>query len=149
MATNKGRAFRVKLKVEWSFIASDGSTLTATTCGEGIDSSDKATNKAITASLKYLLIYMFLIPTVPYDTDADFTSPTIDPFEAEPKPRTEEPKSLLAMAEFKGLSRAEMATIGKLIGLSPDVELTADDRRKLFDFLKSKTKEELKNLLTV
>jgi hypothetical protein len=144
--TNKGRAFRVKLKVEWTFYCEDGSTITAITLGEGIDSSDKASNKAMTASLKYLLIYTFLIPTVPYDPDADFNSPTIEPFESEPKPTPKSgpvPKSLLALVEMKGLSREDLMNIGTKLGMDPKVELTAEDRKKLYDFILPKSKEEL------
>jgi hypothetical protein len=144
VATNKGRAFRVKVKVEWMFSCTDGTFISAVGQGEGIDSSDKATNKAMTASLKYLLIYMFLIPTIPYDTDADFTSPTIEPFE----PRAEPPKTLLAMAEHKGLTRADLLVIGGKIGIASDKELDAESRKKLFEFISGKTNEELKLFLT-
>ena len=145
--TSKGRAFRVKVKVEWKFLAEDGSSVSTITLGEGIDSSDKASNKAMTASLKYLLIYAFLIPTVPYDTDADFNSPTIEPFE-EPKPRpkteaTAAPKTLLALIESKGLSKEDLKAIGVSLGFDPEVELSVDERKKLYEFILPKTKDEL------
>lgn len=111
--TTKGRAFRVKIKVEWTFSCSDGSTQTAIMLGEGIDSSDKASNKALTASLKYLLIYMNLIPTVPYDVDADFSSPTIKPFD-------ETAKTLIERIESKGLSSDELKGLGVTLGLAKD-----------------------------
>ncbi len=139
--TNKGRAFRVKLKVEWTFHCEDGSSVTSVMMGEGIDSSDKASNKAMTASLKYLLIYMFLIPTVPYDVDADFNSPTITPFEEPVKPQT--PKTLLALIESKGLTREDLKSIGVGLGMDPDTELSPENRKKLYDFILSKSKEDL------
>lgn len=49
--------------VEYMFIAKDGSSLSAVLVGEGMDTSDKATNKAMSSALKYLLMQTFLIPT--------------------------------------------------------------------------------------
>lgn len=141
--TNKGRAFRVKVKVEWSFYAEDGSKLSSVTIGEGIDSADKASNKAITASLKYLLIYMFLIPTASYEVDADFNSPTIDPFELS------KPKSLLALVEYKGLTREHLKLIGIKFNINPEIDLTSEDRKRLFDFIDSKTKDELLKYISI
>lgn len=134
--TNKGRAFRVKIKVEWTLACNDGSSVSSVMFGEGIDSSDKASNKALTASLKYLLIYMFLIPTIPYDTDADFTSPIVTPFE-------EKPKTLLSLAESKGLSHDDLRAIGLKIGLIDGGELNSDDRKKLYEHIANKTKDQL------
>lgn len=111
--TTKGRAFRIKAKVKWTFSCQDGSSFSAVMIGEGIDPSDKGSNKAITASLKYLLIYMFLIPAQ-YMTDADSTSPKIPPFEEPQEIKSKDkPKSLLAMAESKGLSRNDLLKIGE------------------------------------
>lgn len=49
------------LTVAHSFFASDGSSVTATTVGEGSDSGDKATNKAMSAAFKYALLPIFLL----------------------------------------------------------------------------------------
>lgn len=60
----KGTAlFYVTLKGEFTFLAADGSSLKATTFGEAMDSGDKATNKAMSAALKYALMQTFTIPT--------------------------------------------------------------------------------------
>lgn len=128
--TNKGRAFRVKLKVEWTISCEDGSSVVAVVNGEGIDPSDKASNKAMTASLKYLLIYKFLIPTLG-DVDADSTSYKIPPFE-EPPQSEPKPKSLLAFAESKGLTRADLLKIGEKLGLNPEADLSPEDRKKIY-----------------
>lgn len=136
--TNKGKAFRVKVKIEWSFYAEDGSKLSAVSIGEGIDSSDKASNKATTASLKYLLIYMFLIPTSSYEVDSDFNSPIINPFENDDKP-----KSLLALVESKGLTREHLKQIGIKLNISSQAELTAKERRELYEFIDAKSRDEL------
>lgn len=64
--TNKnGTAiFTTLLTVEFTFIASDGSTISAVCLGEAMDSGDKGVNKAMSIALKYALLQMFLIPTV-------------------------------------------------------------------------------------
>ncbi len=51
------------LKVRYQFIAEDGSSVTATGMGEAMDSGDKATNKAMSAAHKYVMMQTFLIPT--------------------------------------------------------------------------------------
>lgn len=70
--TNRGGTiFSVSVKAEFDFIsAKDGSTHTASTFGEAMDSGDKATNKAMSAAYKYAAFMTFAIPTEG-DNDAD------------------------------------------------------------------------------
>lgn len=63
------------LKIRWRFIGPQGDSLDVVTCGEALDSGDKATNKAQSASLKYALLHTFTIPLKSGDTEADETSP--------------------------------------------------------------------------
>jgi hypothetical protein len=66
-----GALYFVALKMEFDFVsAEDGSKHTVCTCGEAMDSSDKATNKAMSAAYKYAAIQTFCIPTEG-DNDAD------------------------------------------------------------------------------
>jgi hypothetical protein len=51
------------LKMEFDFIAIDGSKVTSCVIGEGMDSGDKASNKAMSVAQKYCLLQTFLIPT--------------------------------------------------------------------------------------
>lgn len=51
------------IDVKFTFFAQDGSFVTSTMRGEGMDTGDKASNKAMSAALKYALIQLFLIPT--------------------------------------------------------------------------------------
>src|SRR5947208_2425849 len=60
---NGAPAVRVMLKVSHKFYASDGSFVDVITYGEGIDTSDKATNKSMSAAMKYAFIELFAIPT--------------------------------------------------------------------------------------
>lgn len=48
---------------EFTFYATDGSCVKAVTIGEGMDSSDKATNKAMSIAFKYACFQVFCIPT--------------------------------------------------------------------------------------
>lgn len=65
---------RVKVKVEYNVCASDGSKITSIFEGEGIDRSDKATNKAFQASFKYMVSQLFCLAFEGMD-DADKESP--------------------------------------------------------------------------
>jgi hypothetical protein len=62
--TSKGSdlIYRV-LHIRWRFYASDGSFVTTETIGEGMDSGDKASNKAMSVAHKYALLQAFCIPT--------------------------------------------------------------------------------------
>lgn len=70
-------SFRVLLKVAHKFYAEDGSFVEVITQGEGIDSSDKASNKAMSAAMKYAFIELFSIPTADI-ADSDRDSPIIE-----------------------------------------------------------------------
>ena len=62
------------LKVKYTFYASDGSGVSATVIGEGMDSGDKASNKAMAVAMKYALFQVFCIPTEEMD-DPDAATP--------------------------------------------------------------------------
>jgi hypothetical protein len=62
------------LTVRFDFVARDGSRVTVTTVGEGADTMDKATNKAMTAAQKYAMTLAFSIPFGDQE-DADADSP--------------------------------------------------------------------------
>jgi hypothetical protein len=67
----------VTIMMEYDFFAEDGSKVTVGPIpAEGLDSGDKATNKALSAALKYALIQTFSIPTEDM-AEADLESPTI------------------------------------------------------------------------
>lgn len=67
----------VHLLVKYTFYAEDGSSVeVGPIASEGLDSGDKATNKALSSALKYALIQTFSIPTADME-EADRTSPEI------------------------------------------------------------------------
>lgn len=57
------REERTTCKIKYKFYAEDGSSIEAVTIGEGMDSGDKATNKAMAIAMKYALFQVFCIPT--------------------------------------------------------------------------------------
>jgi len=76
IATKSGGTMAsVRLLVEHRFFAEDGSYVVATTLGEAMDSGDKASNKAMSAALKYALTETLLIPTRESDRDTEEASP--------------------------------------------------------------------------
>lgn len=59
-------------KIKYTFYAEDGSSVTAVVIGEGMDTGDKATNKAMSIAFKYACFQVFCIPTEEMrDSDPD------------------------------------------------------------------------------
>lgn len=58
-------------KIRYTFYAEDGSHIEAVVVGEGMDSGDKATNKAMAIAFKYACFQVFCIPTEEMVKDAD------------------------------------------------------------------------------
>ena len=62
--TSKGGSLIYSIcKIKYTFYAEDGSFIETITIGEGMDSGDKATNKAMAIAMKYALFQVFCIPT--------------------------------------------------------------------------------------
>lgn len=64
-----GALFYVTVTSEFDLVGPDGSIHTARTIGEAMDSSDKATNKAMSAAYKYMCFQLFCIPTEAMDSE--------------------------------------------------------------------------------
>lgn len=62
-STKGGALFSVRCTIEYDFFAEDGSSISAVVIGEGMDSGDKATNKAMSIAFKYACFQVFCIPT--------------------------------------------------------------------------------------
>ena len=72
------------LKMRYTFYAEDGSSISAVVIGEGMDSGDKASNKAMSVAMKYAMFQVFCIPTEEMqDPDAETPEPS--------KPKAEQP----------------------------------------------------------
>lgn len=65
----------VTVEVEFDFVQTeDFSKHTVRMCGEGMDTSDKATNKANSAAYKYAMFETFCVPTEAVDVDSETPS---------------------------------------------------------------------------
>lgn len=64
-------------KVKYTFYTEDGSSVTATVIGEGMDRGDKSINKAMSAAFKYALFQVFCIPTEEM-VDSEAESPAVE-----------------------------------------------------------------------
>lgn len=51
------------LTIKYTMYAPDGSNISCVVVGEGMDSGDKASNKAMSVALKYAMFQLFMIPT--------------------------------------------------------------------------------------
>jgi hypothetical protein len=58
----RGKMNAVRMRVAFHFYGPAGDRVTAVTMGEASDVADKASNKAMSAALKYALIHTFMIP---------------------------------------------------------------------------------------
>lgn len=72
-------------RIRYTFFAEDGSYVQAVVVGEGMDSGDKATNKAMAIAFKYACFQTFCIPTEEMQ-DPDAESPEVAGKQAKPKP---------------------------------------------------------------
>lgn len=74
-----GALFYTTVEVEFDLIsAADGSSHTARTVGEAMDSGDKSSNKAMSAAYKYMAFQTFCIPVVG-ENDADAETHDVTP----------------------------------------------------------------------
>ena len=71
------------LTIRYTFYAEDGSSVSAVVIGEGMDSGDKASNKALAIGMKYAMFQVFCIPTEEMiDPDATTPEPSVPKKEA-------------------------------------------------------------------
>lgn len=76
--TNKGGTLMYSvMRIKYSFYAEDGTSVSAVVIGEGMDSGDKASNKAMSIAMKYAFFQVFCIPTEEMkDPDAETPEPS-------------------------------------------------------------------------
>lgn len=68
---NRTRMAHVTVKVRYTFRGPAGDSIAATVPGEGMDSGDKATAKAMSVALRIALLQSLMLPTDDPDPDAD------------------------------------------------------------------------------
>lgn len=80
------------LKVKYTFYAADGTSVSAVVIGEGMDSADKSSNKAMAAAMKYAMFQTFCIPTEEMQMDdPDRVTPVDSRRQAQPQPAATTP----------------------------------------------------------
>lgn len=80
-------------RIKYTFFAEDGTSVSAIVIGEGMDSGDKATNKAMSIAFKYACFQVFCIPT------EEMKDPDAECYEV--KPKTETPIELQKINSVK------------------------------------------------
>ena len=116
-SANGGNLIYSICTIKYTFYAEDGSFISATVVGEGMDTGDKATNKAMSVAFKYACFQVFCIPTEEMrDTDAE-TPPPSTPVYATDQMRD------TFLAECKRIGKP-VKVILKIIGAPSLAELT-------------------------
>lgn len=83
-----GRLIYSILTMKYTMFAPDGSSVSAVVIGEGMDSGDKASNKAMSVAMKYAMFQLFCIPTEEMaDPDAETPPESVPAPKAQPAPR--------------------------------------------------------------
>lgn len=109
--SNKGAALIYSIcKMKYTFYADDGTSVSAIVIGEGMDSGDKATNKAMAIAMKYACFQVFCIPT------EEMKDPDADSHEVESKDKQQElsevqVKKLFDLAKKKGYDTKKVKEI--------------------------------------
>lgn len=117
-SANGGNLIYSICTIKYTFYAEDGSFVSATVVGEGMDSGDKATNKAMSVAFKYACFQVFCIPTEEMrDPDAE-TPPPSTPVYATDQMRD------TFLAECKRIGKPAKVIL-KIIGAPSLAELTA------------------------
>ena len=119
--------------IKYTFYAEDGSFISATVVGEGMDSGDKATNKAMSVAFKYACFQVFCIPTEEMqDPDAE-TPPPSKP--AKPTLEAKYVNTLFAELQRTGIGLKGILQTYKVADVH---DLAFEDWKKAMEILKGK-----------
>lgn len=94
-------------RVRYTFFADDGSSVSAVVVGEGMDSGDKATNKAMSIAFKYACFQVFCIPT------EEMKDPDEESHEVKPKYILSHSREVASLIEGTDVSPASVASMLK------------------------------------
>lgn len=105
------------LKIKYTMYAPDGSNVSCVVIGEGMDTGDKASNKAMSIGLKYAAFQLLMIPT------EEMIDPDAECHEVKPKKETKAKKDAPAKVETAPAIPAEPS--------NPVLEYMANERETL------------------
>lgn len=118
-------------KIKYTFYAEDGSNISSIVIGEGMDTGDKASNKALAVAFKYALFQVFCIPTEEMkDPDKETVQPTMSAKEF-----------MKLKADFEDLVMAtntDREDLYNHYGVKNDTELNASQFADAINVLKTK-----------
>jgi hypothetical protein len=128
--------------IRYTFYAEDGSHIEATVIGEGMDSGDKATNKAMSIAFKYACFQVFCIPT------EEMIDPDAECHEVAPKKKEEPKKITKRQAELldkrcveEGVQQQVIIDLYKVKSLADLNEIQYDNICQHWDKIKEKSQQ--------
>ena len=125
-----GNLFYVTVEAEFDFVSTeDGSKHTVKTFGEAMDSSDKATNKAMSAAYKYAALQAFAIPT---EGDHDSENHT-----HEVAPTKEDVETLYSELLIQAKAGGKDASMKLWAGMNPKIKSIINNDKPKIDALKA------------
>lgn len=131
------------ITVRYTVYAPDGSYVHMTVIGEGMDSGDKATNKAMSIAMKYAMFQLFMIPTEAVDPDSECHE--VDPIRQDNEFTSTAP-NMVQNANVRPQATAQAASVAKVdkipelepktLETAPAVQITpgAYIRQKIAEF---------------
>lgn len=128
---NGGKLFYSILKVKFTFFAEDGSSVEAITIGEGMDSGDKASNKAMSIAMKYALFQVFCIPT-------ELDDPDSESHEVAEKITEEQANTVYSLLVQAGANDEQIMATLKAYNVTDAIDLTTTQYASLVKQLKEK-----------
>lgn len=112
-------------KMKYTFYAEDGSFVEAVVIGEGMDSGDKATNKAMSIAFKYACFQVFCIPT------EEMKDPDEECHEVEPKKKQRSESVAVADKKLQRIDAVQLETLKNILAGNGIEEKTVLDLYKL------------------
>lgn len=153
---NGGNLTYTILKVKYTFYALDGSNVSAIVIGEGMDSADKSSNKAMSIAFKYACFQILCIPTEETNPDPDADAhdiisdkpnplPASSKKEVKDKPESTQKKPELtpqqyvsAMKKQKNVSDTVLFDyIGEMFSKNALTDCTKDECTQIYEWLKT------------
>ena len=121
-------------KMKYTFYAEDGSFVEAVVVGEGMDSGDKATNKAMSIAFKYACFQVFCIPT------EEMKDPDEECHEVEPKKKQKSESAAVADKKLQKIDAVQLEALKAILAGNGIEEKT------VLDLYKLKSLEDVTNL---
>lgn len=112
-------------KMKYTFYAEDGSFVEAVVVGEGMDSGDKATNKAMSIAFKYACFQVFCIPT------EEMKDPDEECHEVEPKKKQKSESAAVADKKLQKIDAVQLEALKAILAGNGIEEKTVLDLYKL------------------